>query len=207
MTEFEPDPERQRAHIVGEALVATLDEAGLTTAPVEFVARIREALRDLRGPIIGWDPSEQFDTAASDLLGEGGLDLSPPRTDEPDPISETLSMYVALLAESMDVAGASQRLGVDDSRIRQRLRARTLFGIREEEGWRIPLAQFDEDGEVRGLGQVLSTLRPGLHPVSVWRWLTLPNTELEIDDRRVSPVVWLRSGGDIQRARSVAADL
>ncbi len=207
MTEVELDPKRRTAHLVGEALVATLDEAGLTTPPVEFVARIRAALRDVRGPIIGWDPSEQFDPVASDLLAKGGLDLSPPRRDEPDPVSEAFSMYVALLAASTDVAGASQRLGVDDSRIRQRLRARTLFGIREEEGWRIPLAQFEEDGEVRGLGQVLSALRRGLHPVSVWRWLTLPNTELEIDDRRVSPILWLRSGGDIQRARSVAADL
>jgi len=207
VAEIGAEAKRQQAHAVGEALLATLAEARVTAAPVEFVARIREALRDLRGPVMGWDPSEQFENGASALLAGGGLDISAPRTHEPDPIAETLSMYVALLAASTDVSGASERLGVDASRIRQRLRARTLFGIRQEDGWRIPLAQLDEDGEVHGLGQVLSALREGLHPVSVWRWLTLPNTELEIADRPVSPIVWLRSGGDVKRARSVAADL
>ncbi len=195
------------AHALAEELAATIVEARLTGPPADLVARIRASLREIQGPVIAWDPSEQFGADTVALLERGGMDVSPLRAVEPDPIADTVGMHAALLADSASVAEASRLLGVDDSRVRQRLRARTLFGIREEDGWRIPRAQFQGEVEVRGLGRILATLRQELHPVSVWRWLILPNTELEVSGQHVSPLAWLRSGGDIDHVRSVAADL
>jgi len=54
---------------------------------------------------------------------------------------------------------------------------------------------------------VFISLREGLHPVSAWRWLTLPNQDLELEGQSVSPLDWLKSGGNIELVRSLAEDL
>ncbi len=188
-------------------LVRALDASQLSAEPARFVARVREAIEEMRGGFASAAPDEQLDDRTVAFLRKGGLDMSPPREREPDPIAETAARYAALLADSTDVAGVVRRLGVDESRIRRLLRGRAIFGFKEEDGWRIPIAQFDESSQVRGLRQVFANLREDLHPVSVWRWLTLPNEDLELEDRAVSPMDWLKSGGDIQLVRSLAADL
>jgi hypothetical protein len=160
----------------GELLQA-LDASQLSAEPARFVARVKEAIREMRGAVASGAPEEQLDERTVELLRSGGLDMSPAREDEPDP------------------------------RVRRLLRERAIFGFKEEDGWRVPIAQFDTTGQVRGLRQVFVGLRAGLHPVSAWRWLTLPNEDLELEGQSVSPFDWLRSGGDIQLVRSLAEDL
>ncbi len=101
-------------------------------------------------------------------------------------------------------------LGVDDSRVRQRLTKRSLYGIKLPDGWRLPAFQFDPARPGRlvpGIGRVLPRLDPALHPVAVYRWFTLPNVDLVLDDTPVSPLDWLRSGGDPTEVAALAADL
>ena len=190
----------------GELLEA-LDASQLSAEPARFVARVKEAIREMRGAVAVGAPEEQLDERTVEFLRSGGLDMSPARQDEPDPVAGTAARYAALLADSTDVAGVVGRLGVDESRVRRLLRERAIFGFKEEDGWRVPIAQFDVTGQVRGLRQVFVGLRDGLHPVSAWRWLTLPNEDLELEGQSVSPLDWLRSGGDIQLVRSLAEDL
>ena len=188
-------------------LIRALDASQLSAEPARFVARVREAIEEMRGAVASGAPDEHLDDRTVELLRSGGLDMSPPRGSEPDPVAATAARYAALMADSMDVAGVAERLGVDESRVRRLLRERALFGFREEDGWRVPAAQFDPNGQVRGLRQVFGELREGLHPVSVWRWLTLRNPDLELEGLSVSPLDWLKSGGDIALVRSLAADL
>jgi hypothetical protein len=110
-------------------------------------------------------------------------------------VSRFVATYAGLLATSLTSADVAEMLGVDASRVRQRLGAKTLYGVKTEHGWRAPRFQFDGDRLVPGIERVFPRVDPGSHPVAVYRWFTLPNPELELQDRSVSPRDWLLSGG------------
>jgi hypothetical protein len=98
------------------------------------------------------------------------------------------------------VAQAAGHLGVAESRVRQRLGERTLYGIKRPGGWRLPRFQFTtrvtERGTVPGIERVLPRLAPDLHPLEVVGWLTTPNPDLTVgeEERPVSPLDWLTAG-------------
>src|SRR5205814_8947442 len=100
---------------------------------------------------------------------------------------------------SEDVGEVAERLGVTRARVRQRALERSLLAVREGDEWRFPRLQFATgDGgaaPIRGLPAVSMALPLDLHPVEAWRFLTEPNGHLELGDRAVSPLDWLRSGG------------
>jgi hypothetical protein len=87
---------------------------------------------------------------------------------------------------------------------------RTLYGIRLELGWRLPLFQFADDlaSVIPGFGAIAPGLA-GLHPVCVANWFTLPHVDLVVgeDDRRVSPREWLLAGGDARDLRPPVEEL
>jgi hypothetical protein len=95
-------------------------------------------------------------------------------------------------------------LGVDDSRVRQRLAERTLYGIKLRSGWRLPLFQFDDGQAVPGIDVVFPCLDPGLHPVAVYQWFTTPAPDLLLDDQPVSPRDWLRAGASTTEVAAFA---
>lgn len=131
-------------------------------------------------------------------LRRGGLDLRPVARKREDPLLRAAVSYSALLATSYDVPQVARLLGVDRSRVRQRLAARTLYGIKRTAGWRLPRFQFAEDRPLPGLEVVLARLRPEVHPLVLYRWFTTPNPDLvdgEGEDP-VSPRDWLLAGGD-----------
>lgn len=103
---------------------------------------------------------------------------------------------IALLADALDVASAAEMLRVDPTRIRQRLRDRTLYGLRADgRTWLLPRFQFNHGQEIPHLGEVLRALPPGLHPRSVEGFLEHPQPELVALDKPTTPREWLRSGG------------
>ena len=57
---------------------------------------------------------------------------------------------MALLEESLSAAQAANLLKVDVSRIRQRLRERSLFGLEHEGSWRLPRFQFERRRVIPG---------------------------------------------------------
>src|SRR5439155_6097676 len=95
---------------------------------------------------------------------------------------------------------AATRLGFAASTLRHRLAAPSVYAVRVNGAWKLPVFQFTDnlDAIIPGFGE----LAPGLvdlHPIAVFNWFTSPHVDLEVADRRVSPREWLLSGGNPQR--------
>jgi hypothetical protein len=121
---------------------------------------------------------------------------------------ETLGRTARLISTAYTAGEAAERLGVNESRIRQRRADRTLWAIEDRGGWVFPALQFDDEpgrrGQIRGLEQVLRVLPANLHPLSVAGFLTTPQPDLRVGDQPVSLLEWLRSGGDVRPVLDVA---
>jgi excisionase family DNA binding protein len=143
------------------------------------------------------EPSGEFPQEEAAVLEEGGLDLSPPAAEEPGPLARTAAKYAALLATALTTREAAGLLGTGESRVRQRLKEKTLYGVKAGRENRLPAFQFEGGKEVPGIGEVLRHVDRSLHPVALSNWFTLPNPDLHLDEqeRAVSPREWLLSGG------------
>jgi hypothetical protein len=115
-----------------------------------------------------------------------------------DPLTKTIVDYMALIETSLTTAQAAAMLGVDLSRIRQRIRSRSLVGVEYEGEWRLPRFQFERKKVLPGLAEVLAVLPPALNPLDVATWFLAPNIDLEATAGEamtpVSPRAWLLRG-------------
>jgi excisionase family DNA binding protein len=195
-----------QASVPTQALGATLREAGLQTAPSAFLDMVREALAAVRTRA-AVDPRNQFSTAEVAALERGGFDLRSPGRKGQTVLARTAAEYVAMLADALSVPQAAKRLGVDQSRIRQLLSGGSLYGVKVRGEWRLPSFQFTAQGTVPGIQGALRALPGDLHPIAVLEWFRNPDPDLEIGDEPVSPLEWLRSGGDPARVGALAGDL
>jgi hypothetical protein len=129
--------------------------------------------------------------------------------EENDPLIKSQAQYMALLEDSLSAAEAANLLRVDVSRVRQRLRERSLFGIEYEGSWRLPRFQFERRLVIPGLAQVLKSLPPDLFPLDTVDWFVLPDPDLELDSDAapLSPRGWLLSGRPIEAVTALARDL
>jgi hypothetical protein len=127
---------------------------------------------------------------------------------ENDPLIQSEAQYMALLEESLSAADAAKLLRVDVSRIRQRLRERSLFGIEYEGSWRLPRFQFERRLVIPGLAQVLKQLPSDLFPLDVVDWFLLPEPDLQLEDGTAprSPREWLMSGRPVDAVVTLARD-
>jgi hypothetical protein len=188
------------------SLKAVLREVGIDASPSEFLGLVREATRSLHA-VHALDPGEQLSTTEAEVLERGGFSLSRPRPGEGGPLSSTVAIYVAMMDDALSVAEAAKRLRVDPSRVRQLLSSGSLYGIKVKGEWHLPRFQFTRRGVFPGIQDVLRALPDDLHPVEVVTWLGNPDPDLEIGGQALSPLDWLRSGGDPERATDVARDL
>lgn len=182
---------------------AFLHAHGIRITPGQMDELVREAVERFPRGLYRDDPRRELSPAEAAALEEGGFDLSPePPFLDPakDPLARTAAELAALLRMSLATGQAAERLGVDPSRIRQRLTAQppTLYGIRREGGWVVPEFQFDGSRLLPGIGEVVAQLDPDLHPVAVHRWFHLPHSDLVADAAEDSPPLsprdWLRLG-------------
>ncbi|MGH9073284.1 MAG: DNA-binding protein [Acidimicrobiales bacterium] len=142
------------------------------------------------------------------MLEEGGLDLSPPSSPASTAVMANAARMSAMATEALSVAAASSRLGIDPTRVRHRLAARRLYGIRRPGGWRLPSWQFlPGDGLVPGIDEVLAALPSDLHPLAVWGFLAARVPELAVGGEAMSPLKWLVSGGGPGRVVALGASL
>ncbi|MDP9437640.1 MAG: helix-turn-helix domain-containing protein [Actinomycetota bacterium] len=156
------------------------------------------------------EPVGELSAGEAEALREGGLDLSPPSPDDPDPLAATAAKYAALLASSLTTAEAAGLLGVSEGRVRQRLKEGTLYGVKAGRENRLPAFQFAGAGEVPGMNRVVRALRPGAHPVGVLNFFASPSPDLypdEREERPLSPRDWLLSGGDPGALVALAEEL
>jgi len=110
-------------------------------------------------------------------------------------------LKVALLGSSLTAREAAELLGVNPSRIRQRIEAGSLFGILDGNQWRLPRLQFERRSVLPGLTEVLASRPPELNPLDLAEWFLSPNPDLEIEDPKspegpttLSPRAWLLRG-------------
>jgi len=144
------------------------------------------------------EPAREFSPAEAEVLKGGGLDLSPPVVGEPDLLARTAARYAAMLATALTTREAAALLGTGASRVRQRLKDGTLYGVKAGRENRLPAFQFEGGKEVPGIGEVLRHVDRSVHPVALSNWFTLPNPDLHLDEEEegaVSPREWLLSGG------------
>lgn len=113
--------------------------------------------------------------------------------------------YAELVSHSIPGDGAlAEYLGVDRSRISQRLGEGTLYSFEGDDERLYPTWQFNKSRKsIRGLKLVLAALDSTLHPLVVDHWFRTPNVDLEVNEETVSPLEWLRTGGDPEVAAAL----
>lgn len=228
-------PEWARDLSTGEFLVAVADAGSVTVRKVrapfpsteepaptqETWARLADRLAEIelavaelagadliptRGHVAAVTQSEEH------ILRSGGFDLSEPPPDAIDPVSRARAEFAKLVSDSYRTEEAAEILGVNSSRVRQRVagKPRTLFGIKLGHEWRIPRFQFVGKSLVPGFAKVIGELPSGVHPVAVYRWFTTPSPDLSQDDlseEPVSPLDWLKMGNPPAPVAELASNL
>jgi hypothetical protein len=188
----------------GRADDARLDEMARRIAEIDMVAG------EITGPpgtAAGAPPP--LTKEEERLLRAGKLEPRPLGPGEAPLLHRATAEYARLLADSYSVEEAAAVLGVNGSRIRQRLTATpiSLYGIKLGKAWRIPKFQFHGRRLVPGLEAVLSRIPANLHPVALYRWLTSPSVDLTADEKPISPLDWLRIGNPPDTVADLAASL
>ncbi|BBZ49794.1 DNA-binding protein [Mycobacterium heidelbergense] len=134
-------------------------------------------------------------------------------TEDPEVYAEIAADVTAHMARlystAYTAAEVSEGLGVNDSRVRQRRLARTLWAINDGGTWVYPAIQFEIVGpgrdqpltlkHVRGLDEVLpALLARDLHPTAVAGFLMTPQPDLRIDGQPKSVREWLLHGEPVE---------
>jgi excisionase family DNA binding protein len=149
-------------------------------------------------------------TAAEEsALARGGVE---PVSEEDVAVvqARAASAFQDLCASSLTVDEAAARLGVNTSRVRQRLGERSLYGLKDGNTWLLPAFQFRARGLVPGVGVVVRKMPPDISPLAAARWFTIPNPDLctrDEDERPLTPLQWLLGGNPPDTAAELAAAL
>lgn len=189
------------------------------TAPETLNAALRQVLDSMPTMLYG-EPSRELTEAEREVLIEGGVRLN--AEPEGDPLAATTAQFAALVSTSLTTKEAALRLGMPESRVRQMIARRTLYSVLLDNRRHIPAFQFAQrrstretgpsrspaDGSlVPNIAKVNAALPEDLHPVEVQAWYTQPHADLFIGDdvdARISPLDWLRSGGDVNKVAQLA---
>jgi len=165
-------------------------------------------LRFLRSSLFE-DEGSTLTSSEESALNEGGVeDVS----DEDIRVvqAQAAAAYQELRSTSLTVEEAARHLGVNASRIRQRLADRSLYGLKDENTWLLPAFQFRSRALVPGVSAVLRRLPPDMSPLAAARWFTSPNPDLctrDTDERPLTPLQWLLGGNPPEAAAELAAAL
>lgn len=110
---------------------------------------------------------------------------------------ESAYVFFRALQTSLSTAEVADLLNVNASRIRQRVKERTLLALTDAGDHRFPSLLFHKGREVPGLREVLPALPADIKPFEVMAWLATPNIELgENDEDHPAPRDYLLATGD-----------
>ncbi|MEE2058013.1 hypothetical protein [Rhodococcus artemisiae] len=162
-----------------------------------------DALREVTGTDIGRDDLVQI------LRGLHSTNATPPALSEHDAqvladpgftadpaaaasarVDRDIRM-ANLVATSLSVADAADRLGVTPAKVRQRIGEGTLWAFDSGRNRLLPPAQFTAAGGVPHLEKVMPQVPKVLHPLTLQALLTRPQQALLVEGRPVSIVAWL----------------
>jgi hypothetical protein len=191
---------------VSSSVAALLNEFGVPGGESEFVTALRAALA--REPRPG--ASTLTDAEAAILTEHSGVDAAAAdrHAESQRAAVEAARIEFDLLRRSYATREIAAKWGVDDSRVRHRVRNRALYGMRLGRSLRLPRWQFDDDlRPLPGLAAVLAALPKGMHPREVEGFMTTPQDDLQVRGHKRSPRDWLLTGGDPAPVAAHAADL
>lgn len=175
-------------------------------APADLNESLRDAVATMRRTLYGPSSKELTDAEIA-VLQAAGADLDD-HPDQPDPMLEYAVEFAAILATGLAVASVSRRLGVTNARVRQLIGDRSLYAFRNGGRWVVPAYQLmEERGLVPNVGEVNRAIPEAVDPVSVHRWFVTPDAELDVDDKKISPLAWLKAGMDPGVLARIARDL
>ena len=144
-----------------------------------------------------------------EVLIDAGVDLSAePRA---APLAATASLYAAIVDTGLTTDEVAKRLNTRPSRVRQMIAERTLYSVLLDDRHCIPIFQFEQDGGlIPNITKVNAALPDDLHPVDVYDWYMERDPDLFVEDRfdaPMSPLAWLRNGGDVKLVLALAQRL
>lgn len=193
-------------------LVAYLGTRGVAMSEDQFLALVRETFEGVAGKDLYAEPEQEFPAEELALLRGAGFSFKREFLGRDDPVLRGTLEFSALIASALSSKQAAKLLGVDASRIRQRLIGRrpTLYGVKWRGEWLLPRFQFAGKAEVPGLGEVVPQLDPSLNPIEVARWFLSPNPDLFVESENgeaASPREWLLAGHSPMEVARLAEDL
>lgn len=105
--------------------------------------------------------------------------------------------------ESVGSARAGALLGIEESSVRHRKDKGLLYSFKTDRSLRYPTWQFIESDDPKrrtlpNLSAVVKAIPDTMHPASVLGFMTTPQADLMVEDEAVTPVEWLKGGGDVQ---------
>lgn len=194
-----------REQEIAEALAAS----GLPIDTSALLDAVRDAVRQMVDEIRPAQPYSDLTATDVELLAQGGLAIAPLIGDAGSAFARTAATYAEIIASSYTVSQTARLLGVNDSRIRQRLIKGTLYGLKINGEWRVPAFQMYRDKPIPGIEKIFLCLAHDLHPVEVYMWFITPDPDLtaQDEDASLSPREWLIAGHSPERVALLAAEL
>jgi hypothetical protein len=179
-----------------------------TSVALVDVGKDRLRLRFVRPPLPE-DQSTILTSSEEAALARGGV--GPVSHDDIRVVQGRAAMeFDEIVKGSLAIGEAAKRLGVNSSRIRQRLAERSLYGLKDGGRWLLPAFQFASKGLVPGVSVVLQKLPPDIGAVAAARWFRTPNPDLctrDDDETAMTPLQWLLGGNPPEVAAELAAAL
>lgn len=161
--------------------------------PAALNAALAQAIQSMRRSVYA-ESAGELTEAELKVLEESGVDVNEhPKL--PDPLLEFATDFAAILKTSWSTTEVAEQLEVHAVRVRQMIGDGSLYAVRIDGRWRIPEFQFQDNRLVPNIGEVNAAIDRELDAVSVLRWYTLPDPELEASDGTIlSPLAWLKRG-------------
>lgn len=181
-------------------------EATLQRLAQRVGVSVEELLSSLQATVTQPDATS-FSDAETHTLAAASVDLSGP---DQGPAGVQLAGRAAahrLTSEAWTVDEAAAELSVTPGRVRQRLSAGELVGLRRADGQTVlPRWQISDGRIVPGLELVMSRT-DDVHPLALARFMTTPHPDLELDGDAVAPRTWLQTGGSAQLVAGLVSSL
>ncbi len=161
--------------------------------PATLDKALAQAIQSMHRSVYA-ESARELTAAELKVLEESGVDVDE-HAELPDPMVEYATEFAAILKTSLSTTDVAKKLDVHAVRIRQMIGDGTLYAVRVDGRWRVPEFQFQNEALVPNIGEVNAAIDRGLDAVSVLRWYTLPDAELETKDAGIlSPLDWLKRG-------------
>jgi len=185
-----------------------LEARGISST--QAVTAALKRVLDSMEPMVYEDPTSGLTEQEQAVLREGGLRLE--RTSDRDLVAEGAVRFAALVERSLTAEEVAKRLDVTPGRVHQLISNRELYSFRLNGKRLVSDFQFQTDKKrlVPNIAEVNQVLPTTMHPLGIFNWYHLPNSDLFVDDEMettLSPLDWLLIGNDVELVKELASNL